>query len=451
MLFRALTATAMVFAAAITASAQVKITGASGASLSDLAGSATLVTVVLKDSGARDANLKVLEMKGSAINFLNASNEVIPYLVSDIDTIEVQGGVVEKTELKLEQSRALRPEEQLIFDRALSRAREVYQESASNQDVKIDAATLLALSGEQDAIDYLIELALSNNINAQLSAGIGLYLAGAQLPEDKLKLTELVKLGMESGNRQAKSQAAQLAGLIGDTTAAAGLLTLLQDRNPAQSSPAAIALARLGLRESIPQLLGMLEARAEEKGEAAALALTMLGGEDVIQQMNIQYPKAQGFGKFRIARVLFELGDPNGKKEINHFFREVYLLSLDAAKLLAAKGDFDAMSDLQGRLNERMDESDEGLIEYTSIAVALLKGGDTTAQAVLQQVLRKESVPARIEVCHGLTEVGNRRLMQLIQSSLESRELKLSIEACATAIALGNPEFRTRLIAKRQG
>jgi HEAT repeat protein len=327
----------------------------------------------------------------------------------------------------------------------------VYQESSANQDVKIEAATLLALTGEQDALDYLIELALSNSINAQLSAGLGLHLAGVQLPEDKLKLSDLVQRGLESGNRQAKSQAAQLAGLTGNTTVTSTLLTLLQDRNPAQSSPAAMALARLGVRESIPQLLGMLEARSEEKGDAAAAALVVLGGEDVVQQMNIQYPKAQGFGKFRIARVLFELGDEAGKKEINYFFRDVYMLALEAAKLLAAKGDFDAMSDLQGRLNERMDESDEGLMEYTGIAVALLKGGDTTAQAVLQQVLRKESVPARVDVCHGLVDVGNRRLMPLIQSSLESRELQLAVEACASAIALGNPEFRERILAKRAG
>jgi HEAT repeat protein len=451
MFLRSLTAIVLTLVVAAAAPAQVTVTGASGASIKQLAGSATLVTVILKESGARDANLKVLDINGSAINFLNASNEVIPYLVSDIDSVEVQGGVVEKTELKLDQSRALRPEEQLIFDRALSRARELYQESASNQEIKIEAATLLALNGDQDAIDYLVELALSNNINAQLSAALGLYLSGAKVPEDKLVLSDLIRRGLDSGNRQAKSQAAQLAGLVGDTSVTSGLLTLLQDRNPAQSSPAAIALARLGVRESIPQLLGMLEGRSEEKGDAAAKALVMLGGDDIIQQMNIQYPKAQGFGKFRIASVLYSLGSESGKKEINHFFREVYMLALDAAKLLAADGDFDAMSDLQVRLNERMDESEEGLIEYTEIATALLKGGDTTAQAILQQVLRKESVPARVKVCEGLVEAGNRRLMPLIQASLESRELKLSVEACATALALGNPEFRTRLVAERQG
>lgn len=451
MFLRSLTAILFTLAVAASTHAQVNVTGAPGTSLKQLAGSATLVTVILKESGARDANLKVLDINGNAINFLNAANEVIPYLVSDIDAVEVQGGVVEKTELKLDQSRALRPEEQLIFDRALSRARELYQESASNQEVKIEAATLLALNGDQDAIDYLVELALSNNINAQLSAGLGLYLSGATIPEDKLKLSDLLKRGLESGNRQAKSQAAQLAGLTGDTSVTSGLLTLLQDRNPAQSSPAAIALARLGVREAIPQLLGLLEARSEDKGDAAGTALSMLGGDDVVQQMKIQYPKAQGFGKFRIATVLYALKDETGKKEINHFFREVYMLAVDAAKLLAADGDFDAMSDLQGRLNERMDESDEGLIEYTDIAVALLKGGDTTAQAVLQQVLRKESVPARVRVCEGLVEAGNRRLMPLIQASLESRELKLSVEACITALALGNPEFRARLLAERQG
>ena len=437
--------------ATLPAAAQVRVTGAAGATVGQLAGSPTLVTVVLKDSGARDANLKVLNSTGTAINFLNASNETIPYLVADIDSIEVQGGVVEKSELKLEQSRALRPEEQLIYDRAASRVREVYTEAAANQEIKIQAAMLLALNGEQDAIDYLIELGVSNSINAQLSAGLSLYLAGVEPPADKLKLSSLVRQGLDSGNRQARAQAAQLAGLTGDTTVTADLLTLLQDRNPAQSGPAAISLAKLGVRESIPQLLAMLEARSEEKGEAAKIALIELGGDDLKKQLATRFNSAQGFGKFRIAQVLFALDDEVGKKEMQRVFREVFTLALEASKALAAKGDFDAMGDLQSRLNERMDESDAGLQEYTEIAEALLKGGDTTAQAIMQQVLRRESVPARVAVCRALLEVGNRRMMPLIQASLESRELPLTIEACATVTGLGNPEFRERLLAEREG
>jgi HEAT repeat protein len=310
---------------------------------------------------------------------------------------------------------------------------------------------LLALNGEQDAIDYLIELGVSNSINAQLSAGLSLYLAGVEPPADKLKLSSLVRQGLDSGNRQARAQAAQLAGLTGDTTVTADLLTLLQDRNPAQSGPAAISLAKLGVRESIPQLLAMLEARSEEKGEAAKIALIELGGDDLKQQLATRFNSAQGFGKFRIAQVLFALDDEVGKKEMQRVFREVFTLALEASKALAAKGDFDAMGDLQSRLNERMDESDAGLQEYTEIAEALLKGGDTTAQAIMQQVLRRESVPARVAVCRALLEVGNRRMMPLIQASLESRELPLTIEACATVTGLGNPEFRDRLLAEREG
>jgi HEAT repeat protein len=430
--------------------AQVKITGVQGGSLEALTNSPTLVTVVLKESGARDANLKVRNYNSKAVNFLTPANDIVPYLIADIDYIEVQGGKIEKAELKLEQSRALRPEEQIIYDRAIARAREIYQEANANQDVKIQAATLLALNGEQDAINYLVELAGSNNINAQLSAGLAVYLSGQNV-EDKLSLDGLVRKGLESGNRQARSQAAVLAGMTGNTGVTSALLTLLQDRAAAQSAPAAKALARLGVREAAPQLLGMLESRSEQKGEAAQWALIKLGGQDVIEQMRVQLKSAQGFGKLRVAKVLYALGDEAGVKEMQRVYREVFTQAVDAAKVLAAKGDFDAMSYLQGRLNEPMEESDEGRIAYVQMAAALLQGGDLTAQAVMQQVLRSESVAARVEVARSLVKVGNRRLMPLIQSSLESRELQLAIEACLAAVALGNRDFRDRLLASREG
>lgn len=451
---RLLSTAALIFTLALlhgTTSAQVPISGAGGSSLSKLSGSSTMVTVVLKDSEARDPNLRVLDYNKTAVNFLNAQGDVIPYLISDIQTIEVQGEVIEKSEFKLDQSRALRPEEQIIYDRALARAEEIFQESSSNQEIKIQAATLMALNGKQVAIDYLIELTNSNNINAELSAALGLFLAGQSLPEGEITFASIARKGLESTNRQARSQAAQLTGLIGESSLASNLLGLLQDRAANQSGPAAKALARMGNREGLPQLLGMLESRTEEKGEAAQWALIRLGGDDVIQQMNIQLPNAQGFGKFRIAQVLYALGDENGLKELNRVFREVFSLAGEAAKILAANGDFDALADLQTRAGQRMDESEEGLIQLVELAGALLKGGDTTAQALLQQVLRRENVPARIAVAHIIVETGNRRLMPLIQSSVESRELELSIEACLASIALGNPEFRQRLLEVRAG
>lgn len=433
------------------AGAQVPITGAPGASLSALTGSSTMVTVVLKESGARDANLRVLGKAGAAINFMNQDNEIIPYLIADIAEIEVQGGVVEKAEFKLDQSRALRPEEQIIFDRALARAEEIFQESSANQDIKIEAAALMALSGNKAAVDYLVELANSNSVNHQLSAAMGLYLAGVSLPEGEVTFASLARKGLEGANRQARAQGAQLAGLVGEKSLVSPLLGLLQDRAANQCGPAAKALARLGARECIPQLLGLIESRTEEKGEAAQWALTRLGGEDVIEQLNIQLKNAQGFGKFRIAQVLYALGNEEGRREMQRVFREVFTLAVEAAKILAASGDFEAMGYLQGRVGERMDESDEGLIQLVEMGGALLKGGDTTAQAVLQQVLRRESLPARIAVCRVIVEVGNRRLMPLIQSSVESREHKLAIEACMAAVALGVPEFRARLLEARAG
>jgi hypothetical protein len=432
--------------AAFGAGAQsVAITGAGSVTLGELEGTSTLVTVVLHQDGAQDKNLRVLDHNDSTINFLSAENEIVPYLYSSIARIEVQGGKVESSRFELSDSRALRPEQQVIHDRALARAREIFDNSAKDQEIRIQAATLLALRGDDAAQTYLTDLAQSNSIGAQLKAAQGLWLAGKEFD------ASLIQKGIESGNLGARAQAAQLAGLSANQTYSSELLRLVQDRSAALSAPAARALARLESREVIPQLLSMIEQRNDEKGEAARWALTELGGEDVIAQSKIQLEKAEGFGRFRIVRVLYDLGDETGKREMKTTFRELFSLSLEAAMLLAADGDFEAIGDLQNRLNQRYNEDEAGLTEMGKIATALLRGGDTTAQAVYQQVFRKDNLPSKISICRGMVEVGDRRLMNLIQSHLESGELSLAVEACTSALALADPAFRDRLLASREG
>ncbi|MBI1321389.1 MAG: hypothetical protein GC168_20895 [Candidatus Hydrogenedens sp.] len=436
----------LILCAALGAAAQpVPITGAGNVSIAELEGTSTLVTVVLKQEGAQDKNLRVLSRNKTTINFLNAENEIIPYLYSSIDHIEVQGGKLESTRFELSDSRALRPEQQIIHDRALSRAKEIFDNSAKDQEVRIRAATLLTLRGEDYAETYLKELSESNSITAQLKAATALWLAGKEFD------VSLLRKGFDSGNLNARAQAAQLAGLSGKTEFTSDLLRLVQDRSAAQAGPAARALARLGNREVIPQLLSMIEQRNEEKGEAACWSLAELGGDDVIEQLKIQLEKAEGFGRHRIVRVLYDLDDEVGKRELKRTFREVYSLSLDAALLLAADGDFEALGDLQNRLNQRYNEDEEGLTRVGKIATALMLGGDSTAQAVYQQIFRKDSMPAKISALRAMVEVGDRRLMNLVQSALESGDISLAVEACTSAIALSDPGFRQRLLAFRKG
>ncbi|MGI6746303.1 MAG: hypothetical protein ACOX45_09275 [Acutalibacteraceae bacterium] len=78
-------------------SAPVPITGTSqSVSLSDLVGTRTMLTVVLKDGDAKDSNLKLAEVRDDRLVFLSTTGEIVPYLLDSIASIEVQDGVVQQ-------------------------------------------------------------------------------------------------------------------------------------------------------------------------------------------------------------------------------------------------------------------------------------------------------------------------------------------------------------------
>ena len=216
---------------------------------------------------------------------------------------------------------------------AWMRVREIYAASADNQALKIQAATLLSMDNDAEAHNYLRQLAESNDIETQLTASGALFLVGDAVSET------LINQGLDSGNRNARVKAASLAGLTGYEAGIPLLRVLFQDRAVQLSTPAARALARLGVRDIVPDLISMIFELHEEKGKAAIFALTMLANEEVVEQLKFRLLEAEGVARFRLVEVLFTINDPVGVQELKDIFNNYPTLTPDVALLLATHGD----------------------------------------------------------------------------------------------------------------
>lgn len=435
---------ALLVTGTLVAQAQVPVSGAPGVTLRRLVGTPTLVTVVLRGSEARDANLKVVDIHEDAVVFRAADNELVPYLYEDLAQIVVQGEFVPESSFELDLDRALSPEHERVVNRAIERAREIFNSSADNQALRMRAAVLLGVSGEQEAIDYLKDRATANDVETQLAAAVALYYVGEDIDRD------IIDLGLASSVRNGRITAAKLAGLIGYREAVPEINELFQDRSSDYFVPAAMALARLGERESIPRLLETLPQRNPEKAEAAVWALIRLGGDDVVEQLRIRLRDATGPYRFRLVHILYALGDPIGQEEMVNLFRNVRNEAYEAAMKLAVDGNLEAKSDLQQRMEERIDTTDENLTQLGETAVALIRSGDLSAQATIQKLLTDESATVRKAVCEQITQLGNRRLMTLIQANVENADPDIALAAGTTAVSLANGAFRSRLVEARE-
>lgn len=420
--------------------AQVKVSGAPGATLSKLSGTPTLVTVVLKGSGAEDPNLQIIETHKSGIVVLTTKGEPIPYLFDSIAEIRVQGGKIEERVVQLNTD-VLPAAEQEIVDRALARALELFQAPNIVQESNMILAAILSLAEHEDADTYLAERVETNDIEVRLEANTAQYLSGGEISE------RLVRLGLESGARKVRGDAARLAGLGNLTATAPTLSAMMQDRTPEVSEPAMKALGRMDQRDAIPYLVSMIGSRSGDKGDAAAWALGQLGGKNLIAQLKLRLSTAEGVERFRIARVLYQLDDPMGRKLLVEIMRDVPTLQHEVALILGREeGDWDAKEILRARLQKREDVNDRNLVNRARTAGALVAGGDPQAKAVLQELLRGESAAARNEVFRQLTLIGGHRLLTLIRSSIENADPEIAILACRTAVSIGYPTYRTRLL-----
>lgn len=423
-----------------TALAQVRVTGA-GAGLGDLIGSPTLVTVVLK-GGAKDANLRVVATKGSTLEFMSEKGEQVLYTISGIEEIQVQGGKVEKAEPTLLPD-VLAPGDKQVVERAYGRAKEIFDAAAKEQGVKIQMAAVLTAKGDEDAKKYLEQLAASGELQTELEASKALYLAGQPVSE------QVLRRGLDSGNRVIKGAAAELSGLSKFEDSSALLVRLAQDRAWEISGPASRAVARLGNREIVPLLLNGLNERNEEKAAAVIWSLLRLGGKDIAEQLKLKLPQTAGLEKYRIVYLLYRLQDPEGKRLLIDAMRDMPTLELEAALALGQDRDVSAMDILRQRLKRREDETEVNLINRARTAEALIKGGDPAPKGVLQELMRSPKKKVRAATLALVARLNNRSMLSLMQSSIENVDNATAAEAVTTAIALGSSDFRTRLMDLR--
>ncbi|GMW01149.1 MAG: hypothetical protein AMXMBFR84_22860 [Candidatus Hydrogenedentota bacterium] len=427
---------------AVTALAQVTVSGGKGAKLDSIAGSDTVVTVVLK-AGARDPNLKVTGVFDDYFSVEATSGEKYSYKYDDVASVEVQGAVIPVRKVDLLESRGLTNEQRDIVDRAMARISETFTTSP-DQSLKMRAAMLLMVAGDSEAkqvgADYLGTLRESNDLRTSLAAVEYSFLAGADGD-----YTTVVANGLASGERKTKGKAAILAGLTGLQSAVTQLNTMAQDRAAEIAIPGVLGLAHLGNRDNLPLLLSMINERNEDRSEAAKKALVLLGGDDVIESLGDLLPKSEGLSQFRIAEALHRLGDERGTRKLENDYLSSLVLQHSAAVVLAQDGDPRAMQILRDRLaDKRFDPLPEILTRRAEAAAALLKAGDRTNIGVFQELLRLADPEIELSVYRHLSKLGMPSLLPICLPGVESQEPARALNACQAVVAIANSDFRKR-------
>lgn len=437
-------ACAMVLALAAQAQQQVRVEPSG--SLRDLVGSPTLVTVVLQD-GAEAPNLRIAELMSEHFMAVGPDGEQYFYTYGSVQAVRVQGGRIDRPRFEFDGARRLRGDEVQVVERAGMRAREIFNTASENQALRIQAAMLLTLGGDREAREYLERLLRTDDLPTNIAAGKALFLALGDEFAREGEFASLVNAGIGSGNRRVRAEAALLAGMGNVDAVLLELNRMLGDRSVEYSGPAARALARMQRRDAVPQLISMLMERNPDKGAAAIFALTRIGGNGVAEELKRQLPAASGEVRFRIQRVLFALGDPEGRRGLNDTIANVPTLAYEAALVLAADGDWDAMQFVRRQISRPTGLDDDSQIARLRGVIALIEGGEFEApMAMLQEIVRTDSEAVSRAVTRRLTRVGRPILLTLLQSQVENANMQLALNACTAAIAIGHPEFRTRLV-----
>jgi len=417
---------------------EIKITG--GKSLNELLNSNNLVTVIIKDSGAKDVNLQLVEIHDQYLAFETEKEDRVTYRLDQIAEIIVQSEKKERPSIQLSPGVTLRTEDKVTVERAWSRLDEIFKSSEGNQDLKVECAVLLVLHGSQEAMEYLQKLLSSNEITTQLVSARGMYLSENQVP------TALLRSGLEHGNRSVRIQSAILSGLVGYRDGIPSLMNMLQDRSGEISGPSARALSYLGVREIVPKLLEMLISQNEEKSESAVYALVTLGGDDIREQLLQLLPRLEGMAKYRTIKALFYLKEPQGKSLLSQLYEEQVTLRPEIALILAKEQEWKAQQFLRARLTRRENPTDINLIYRAKAITALYQGGDPTVLPQYQELMREGSPVVRKEICYLIFKLGDKNLLKILPSSIESRDTEVAFEACRAAVGVTLPKYRERYI-----
>ena len=194
----------------------------------------------------------------------------------------------------------------------------------------------------------------------------------------------------------------------------------------------------------------MLLELSEDKGDAAIFALPRLGGQDVIDQLKDKLKITSGQTQYRVVTCLYKLKDPLGKQLMLQQMEKFPTLSLEAALLLARDGNWDAVQFLSKRLKKRYDEREDVMLSRAKAAAALVANADPTAVSYLQELLRSKNANVKKEICVLMAELGKRRLIPVLQPTMESAEAEVALQACSAVVAIAKPEFRERFLEYQQ-
>lgn len=441
--------------------AQVPVVGGNGAGLSAIAGTETLVTVVLKQGGAKDPNLKIVGVEGGILTVKTQTGQVTSYRLADLQEVRVQGEVMKVRTVDLMSDRGMTSDQQEIVTKALAKVSELFIASVADQAMRMHAAEILAVGGasaagsedsqggtvvpKQQAVDYLTALVNGNDLRTGITAALHMSNAGLDIPSPTI-----IQNGLASGDRLVKASAAKLAGQKHDESAMGELRDMLQDRAANISAPAVSALADLGDKSILPTLIAMVADRNADKAEAASAALVKLGDEATAKQLKTKLKDSEGLARFRIARVMYELGDAEGGALLRDEFMAVPSLRFDAARVLASKGDVKAMQYLRDWLGEKHDPGELILIQRAQATYALIKAGDRTNAGVLQDVLREGSPKVQIVALQLIANLDVHALLPMILPVLTSNDPATVVTACQTAVAMAHNDYGSRLRAQRQ-
>lgn len=440
----------------LSAFADLKISNGDGATIDDLIREKILVTIMLTGN-VRDPNLQITEVNDSTITFITSDGMNSAYPLSKIAYIRVQddrvagrGNVFSKGTLS--------KEEQRIVDRARQRIVELFS-SETDPVNRMRAACLAAILGEDGGRMYLEGHAQGNDTPTAVLATRYLWLAGQEIDEG------ILTDGFLHGNRDTRLQTALLAGIHGTDDYLKELRYMADDPHPEVNPVALRALSKLGDRWVVPYLYEGLSALKQAKNEAAIYGLIELGDESIIKELKLRLPLANSSEWFRIVRVLYALGDDKAEVMMREEALTTYAHEETAGILLGENDDWEGGVWIRSYLEKQKDPNYRNLMFQANLAAALYGTAQSQAKIVFQKMMRmevsqvyakgntsnteyKKVILAEIqeEVCRLLGEKGDKTMLSLVYTPMESKNSSLALAACEAIVMIANKPYRERRV-----
>ena len=438
--------------------AQIPLKNAAGASIEDLIAEGALVTIVLKRTSARDANVKITGMHKTTLTFTADNGQPNAYPISMIKEIRVQENLVRVKKKSHIKGGALTNEDKQLMNRAARRAEAIFKSSQGNQEVKMLAASILAISGEHDAVLYLRGLAEGNDIPTAIQASVYLYSIGEEVRE------EVLQEGFISGNRQTRASAAYLTGLVNAKQFQNEVRTILKDPAVDMYPAAAKAVAWMDDTQAIPDLIKGLHALKLVKAETAVFALTELNSPEVMPELQSMLKTSRGNEWFRILRILYAMGDESAAELMITKGLTTTNFAPIAAIILSEDSNWDGIMWLRNYMDSPSNPTINNLLYKANAAAALFQSGHIQAKSDLQRLLNYNPnqvyakgrtddeqlkkltvIQLQIEVCSLIGAMGDRTLFSLLPAQLENTSPLVSLAAAQAAFSIANEDYRERL------